>query len=223
MINCPGKRNGFPFVLGLWSDVITPPEFVFGDPEEFDNQSAYPVVQELAEASCVFWRVREWKIVWSENGGSAGGTTYYRPVAAAGSPPYYRNHEINEANLCHAISFAWEEFNRSTTNSPQTFPSFRLEKIGKRDDTDVRLKLTLRMADSTSEPLSSNRAWDENVLQANITATISDGTSDFVIPVYYVQSTTPNEYFSSATTYEITPHKYWTYGGKYDEDTGELV
>ena len=63
--------------------------------------------------------------------------------------------------------------------------------------------------------MCSNRAWDENALQSNITATISDGEGTHTIPIYYVPTTGPNEYFSGPTTYTITPHKLWDYSGLY--------
>lgn len=230
----PGFRSGFPFVWKNFAGLPSPPASMF-DPCPGDlNPTSFPVESTLADASKWFWRVKEWKVEWDDElgGVSGGGEAVYgwRKKTVGG-------HEYNEAGL---VTFpnGWELYtvSSSTYGSPSTGPlgfwvlpgnacgtgdgSLTYPAGVKVSDSAYRLGMTLVISDATSHPLSSIQVSGDNALQVRATATVAG----FSVPLYNTLGS--YEYFSTSYdhgTYTVTPHKYWSYDGLYDETTGALL
>lgn len=183
---------------------------------------------DLPWAAKCLWRVREWQsdvnvtIVGDETHTCVGSIVLplhpalgsgFNEVSVFNQLGFYGNPEVESGFACqmslgrkYLDGFWGEEFDGVALKTGALFPffGFTLYAIG---STDYGFS-TVRFSSYASEAQG-------DISSGGISLTLDGQTST-------VETFSERPYTVSGSVV-ITPHKFWTYDGMYDEDTGELV
>lgn len=213
-----GFRNGFPFALPAYAGIP--------DPWDYENKTWFPVSMPIHDASKMFWRVRKWSLEaeWKDTYGSTTRSQSTILVQSSSNNPAYAL--TNEAQLIRWNGLFAAESQSISGTTPSLAARMEITGTsaarGTRDGSGVRLGFGVSIqAGIGNVPLSSSQ-YDQGFgtpyLQTNIACTVMG----YSVDIYHLDD---YDYLSGGYTgtITITPHKYWTYDGLYDEDTGEPV
>lgn len=225
-VNYKGYRTGFPFLIperaqdGLPVSVWGGTTFSSGPSKSSDEQidvvgpgTMHPVGLTFAEAMEHFWRVKSYKCTVAGDGVDAG---------------------VYTADL---IEQPWDALFTSITREIHLVTAknstFRFySDIGFIGGVRIGGKFYFIRNSKTYYPEISIQLPDSRLFGAAWSSVKNEGVTGPVgsgsfcgesFPVYPQFDYSTWDPPLTTPTITITPHKYWTYGGLYDEDTGALV